>query len=360
MAFISTHPYNAWRASTGVAEFQATMADACYNYYGVFTRPYNTTRVLAVFWEKDEDLGLGAQARRVRDLFQRSYGYDVELLTIKKEDPNPDLTISFNLGRLLGGLKEGDLAIFYYIGNGDQGGFQEVRAQIIDPSPADVLILLDCCVAPGIGIGHRKELIAASAFDGTVEYNPFRFTDALVEQLQHAIDNQQILSTAQLFNRLATRHLATQYLAIQGRIPQLNAMPYFLQNSGENQAPIILAPNMAHEGGIPGFIPAIFNSVVIVVLHVHLRDTHAGTLDQLRKWLLENRPYNLGRIEVKSMFPSLPKGAIAIVRVTLDIWYALRDDPAISFIGFEENDNHCAHFPRIMPGAIRPICITEI
>lgn len=272
---------------TGVDDFQAAMADACRNYYEATTRPYNTTRVLAVFWEKDEKLGLGDQVRRVRDLFQRSYGYDVELLAIKMQDPNPDVTIAFNLGRLLGGLKEGDLAIFYYIGNGDQGGFQEVRAQIIDPSPADVLILLDCCAAPGKDIGHRKELIAASALDGTTEYSPSRFTDALVQQLQHAIDNRHILSTAQLYNRLATRHLATQYLAIQGQTPQLNAMPYFLQNSGENQAPIMLAPNMAHESWTPGEVLAIFQSPVIVILHVHLRDAHAATMDQVRHWLLK-------------------------------------------------------------------------
>ncbi|KAJ4132842.1 hypothetical protein NW754_015656 [Fusarium falciforme] len=357
MAFTPTHPYNAWRASTGVAEFQATMADACRNYYEATTRPYNKTRVLAVCWEKDEISGLGTQARRVRDLFQQSYGYDVELLVIQMQDPNPDATISFNLGRLLSGLKEGDLAIFYYIGNGDQGGFQEVRAQIIDPSPADVLIVLDCCVAPGIGIGYRKELIAASAFDGTTEYSPSGFTDALVQQLQHAIDNRHILSTAQLYNRLATRHLATQYLAIQGRIPQLNAMPYFLQNSGENRAPIMLTPNMAHESWSPGSILAIFNSAVIVILHVHLRNAHAATLDQVRHWLFENRRHNIDRIKIKSMFPSLPKGAIAIISVTLDIWYTLHEDPAISFIGFQENDDPCIHGPRVMPQAIRPICI---
>ncbi|KAI8683194.1 hypothetical protein NCS56_00443600 [Fusarium sp. Ph1] len=323
---------------TGVDDFQAAMADAWRKYYEATIRSYNTTRVLAVFWEKDESLGLGDQARH----------------------PNPDVTISFNLDRLLSGLKEDDLAIFYYIGNGDQGGFEEVRAQIIDPSPADILILLDCCVAPGTVIGHRKELIAASAFDGTAEYSPSRFTDALVEQLQHAIDNQHILSTAQLYNRLATRHLATRYLAIEGRIPQLNAMPYFLQNSGENQAPIMLAPNMAHENWTAGAILPIFQSPVVVILHFHLLDTHAATLNQLRHWLFENRPNNISRVKMESMFLSLPKGVIAIVRATLDIWYTLRDGPAISFIGFEENYDPCVHNPPVMPGAIRPICITEI
>ncbi|UPK90772.1 hypothetical protein LCI18_001707 [Fusarium solani-melongenae] len=349
MAFTPTYPYNAWRASTGVTEFQAIMADTCHNYYYGTTRPYNKMRVLAVCWEKYEISGLGTQARRVRDVFQQSYGYDVELLVIQMQDPDPDATISFNLGRLLSGLKEGDLAIFYYIGNGDQGDFQEVRAQIIDPSPADVLILLDCCVAPGIGIGHRKELIAASAFDGTTEYSPSGFTDALVQQLQHAIDNRHVLSTAQLFNHLATRHLATQFLAIQGRIPQLDAMPYFLQSSRESQAPIMLTPNVAYESWTTGAVLPIFQRPVIVVLHVHLRDAQTATLNQLGQWLLENHQHNIDKMEIKSVFPSLPKGAITIMRVTLDIWYTLRYDPAISFIGFEESDNPAIHNPPVMP-----------
>ncbi|RSM19220.1 hypothetical protein CDV31_001896 [Fusarium ambrosium] len=215
MAFTSTHPRDAWRPSSmTIDEFQDAITDACRNYYDESSRSglYDKTRVLAVYWEMDEGSGLGNQARLVRDLFQGSYGYDVELLAIPMHDPNPDATISFNIGRLLDGLKEGDLVIFYYIGRGDQGGFQEMRAQIIDPSPADVLILLDCRVTPGSDIGHRKELIAASAFDETTESGLSSFTNALIEQLQHAIEKRQIISTAQLYNRLATRHLATRTL----------------------------------------------------------------------------------------------------------------------------------------------------
>ncbi|KAL6361364.1 hypothetical protein LRP88_04832 [Fusarium phalaenopsidis] len=71
MAFTSTHSCTAWYPiMTGVDDFQAAMADAWRKYYEATIRSYNTTRVLAVFWEKDESLGLGDQARRVRDLFQ--------------------------------------------------------------------------------------------------------------------------------------------------------------------------------------------------------------------------------------------------------------------------------------------------
>ncbi|RSL97746.1 hypothetical protein CEP52_010696 [Fusarium oligoseptatum] len=332
MAFTSTHPRDAWRPSSmTIDEFQAAITDACRNYYDESSRNrlYDKTRVLAVYWEMDEGSGLGNQARRVRDLFQGSYGYNVELLAIQMQDPDPDATITSHLRR------------------GDQGGFQEARARIIDPSPADVLILLDCRVTPGTGIGYRKELIAASAFDETSESGPSSFTNTLVEQLQHAIDNRQIISTAQLYNRLATRHLAVQF-----RTPQLKAMPYFLQNSGEGQTPIMLAPNMVNESWSPGAVLALFVGPVIVVLHVHLRDAHAASYDQMKYWLFVNRSHNLRRIDIKSVLSSFPNGAIAIISVTLDIWYMLRGHPGISFIGFEENDEITIHNPQVMP---RPI-----
>ncbi|KAM0429587.1 hypothetical protein ACHAPT_006183 [Fusarium lateritium] len=265
-------------------------------------------RVLAIHWEADGALGVSNQAVRVRDLFQCSYRYDVELLVLKISDPDPAATLSFNLRRMLDDLGEDNLAVVYYIGQSKQstdaipdllltanalpGGpsrfidFQEVRTRIIDPSPADVLILLDCCSAAGGTIGHRKELIAASAFDGITQTGPESFTSTLVQQLQHAIDNRHILSTAQLYSRMATLHMV-----MPNGTPLLNAMPYFLQNSGEGRTPIMLAP----------------------------------------------------RVEIRSVFPSLPMAMVFIIVVTLDVWYTLRAHPAISFIGFERNTHAVLH-----------------
>ncbi|KAJ4132823.1 hypothetical protein NW754_015637 [Fusarium falciforme] len=364
MEFSPTHPRDAWRPTPmTIAEFQSAMTDACHNYYGDTSRNkiYDKMRVLVVHWEVDETwvggLQIANQARRIHEVFERSYGYTVESLSLKNQDPDPNGTFSFNLRRLLHGLKEDDLAIVYYIGHGDRDpnaadgthrllltpsdvpgrppqwvDFQEVRTQIIDPSPADVLILLDCCAAAGGGIGHRKELIAASAFDKNTQTGPESFTSILVQQLQHAIDSRHILSTAQLYNRMATLHLIRP-----GGIPKLNAMPYFLQNSGATRMPIMLAPNMAHETWTPGPVVPLFRTPVNVVLHVHLRDANAATFDQMKHWLLVNRPHNVRRVEIKSVFPSL--SMIFIIIVTLDVWYSLRNHPAISFIGFEINTN---------------------
>ncbi|KAI8683331.1 hypothetical protein NCS56_00457400 [Fusarium sp. Ph1] len=331
-----------------VHEFQAAMAEACRNYYGDSSRNklYNKMRVLAIYWEADGNTGLtvGNKARRVHDLFQRSYGYAVELLSLERRDSAPDATLSFNLTRLLDGLTEDDLAIVYYIGHGQKAqqiDFQEVRTRIIDPSPTNTLILLDCCYAAGGGIGHRKEWIAASAFDSTTRGGPDSFTSILIQQLQHAIDNRHILSTAQLFNRMATMHLVRP-----GRHPQLHVMPFYLQNPDEGRMPILLAPNLAHEGWTPGAVLPLFQSPVNVVLHVHLRDANVETLDQVKQWLRVNRPHNIDRIEIKDVLPSL--SVICIIRVTLDVWYCLRNHPAISFIGFELNDNPATKNPPVL------------
>ncbi|KAI8723316.1 hypothetical protein NCS52_00187300 [Fusarium sp. LHS14.1] len=359
MAFTSTRPSDAWRPSAmHVYEFQAAIAEACRNYYGDSSRDklYNKMRVLAFHWEADGDTGL-----------KRSYGYAVERLSIQGRDSDPGATLSFNLTRLLDGLAEDDLAIVYYIGHGkqhvqDRGprlmlepsqppgapsvpaqqiDFQEVRTRLIDPSPANVLILLDCCYAAGGGIGHRKELIAASAFDSVTRGGPDSFTSILIQQLQHAIDNRHILSTAQLYNRMATMHLVRP----KGK-PQLYAMPFYLQNPDEGRMPIMLAPNMGHEDWTPGAVLPLFQSPVNVVLHVHLRDANAETLSQVKQWLLVNRPHNIDRVEIKDVFPSL--SMVFIIRITLDVWYSLRDHPAISFIGFELNDNPATKNPPVL------------
>ncbi|KAJ4307545.1 hypothetical protein N0V84_012655 [Fusarium piperis] len=347
MAFSSSHPADAWRPTDmNIADFQTAITDACRNYYGDSSRNrlYDKMRVLAVHWEADGSSGLciGNLARRVRDLFQRSYGYAVELLSIRADDADPDATISHNLHRMLHDLKEDDLAIVYYIGHGDQAtspnglqylaltptafpgrpsqqiNFQEVRTRLIDPCPANVLILLDCCSAAGAGIGNRKELIAASAFDGVTRGGPDGFTSILVQQLQHALDNRHIMSSAQLYNRMATQHL----------------------NPNTTQMPIMLAPNFAHEQWTPGPVNPLFQSPVSVVLHVHLRDANEATLSQIKNWLLVNRPHNVARVEIKAVIPSF--SMIFIIRVTLDVWYSLRSHRAISFIGFEKNDHPAA------------------
>ncbi|RMJ07392.1 hypothetical protein CDV36_013014 [Fusarium kuroshium] len=113
MAFTPTHPLDAWSPShMTIAEFQSALTDACRNYYGDVSRNrlYDKMRVLAVHWEVDETwehgLRIDGQARRVHQLFERSYGYTVESLSLQNQDSDPNATFTSNTRRLLAGLKE--------------------------------------------------------------------------------------------------------------------------------------------------------------------------------------------------------------------------------------------------------------
>ncbi|EGU77639.1 hypothetical protein FOXB_11869 [Fusarium oxysporum f. sp. conglutinans Fo5176] len=116
--------------------------------------------------------------------------------------------------------------------------FNRLRHRIFDPSPSNVLILLDCCHAASGSMGQRHDLIAASRFvDADTHYEPQGFTENVVQQLEHAYNQGKILSTLNLYNRLATRHSL-----MKNGTPELAAMPIFPQHHGSHYLPIFVLP----------------------------------------------------------------------------------------------------------------------
>ncbi|KAF5531752.1 hypothetical protein FNAPI_13157 [Fusarium napiforme] len=95
-----------------------------------------------------------------------------------------------------------------------------LRHTILDPSPANVLILLGCYHAASGSMGQRKELIAACSFESKRGGEPRGFTSNLVQQLEH--------------------HFITQ-----GGVPELEAMPIFLKHRDEHITPVFLMPSNA-------------------------------------------------------------------------------------------------------------------
>ncbi|KAK2135855.1 hypothetical protein NOF04DRAFT_1312963 [Fusarium oxysporum II5] len=79
--------------------------------------------------------------------------------------------------------------------------FNRLRHRIFDPSPSNVLILLDCCHAASGSMGQRHDLIAASRFvDVDTQYVPQSFTENVVRQLEHAYNQEKILIILKLYN----------------------------------------------------------------------------------------------------------------------------------------------------------------
>lgn len=365
----STHPLDSYRPSyISVEEFKERLEHSLRDYYGDNPRAlhYRSVRVLLVFWDIDKDnqlivhrpigskedppLNIGNFVGRLEDVFTRSYKYKVNKLELQSQlsqDPSPQESLTEVLRAQLDNIDENDLAIVYYVGHGQMAGndlkiyptyhndnqvnFSAVRRLVIDRAAPDVLILLDCCYAGGGAIGVNKEIIAASAGDQLAYNGPASFSSNLIQQLQHAAATRQILTSPQLYARLATKALVRN----KDGTAELLSTPIHIQNYQTNRRPIYLAPVMSFENWSVPRSFAIFSQPINVLLSVHLRDGQLKTLQELREWLMRSRPPCVHRVEFRDIFPS--GSATLIFEVTLDVWDSLPDHPAISFISFKQN-----------------------
>ncbi|KAJ3454810.1 hypothetical protein MRS44_013410 [Fusarium solani] len=340
-----THLSDAWRPQdrhTTVDGFRHTLDQACSNFYGQDKqRPSADDKIRSL-------------TARVWRIFS-SYRYDV-LVFLLRSGGNEKTTLEEELERLMRGLQRDDLAIVYYIGHSESVvgitgnthlylgpttrytcplplvDFSQVRRGIIDPAAPDVLMLLDCSSAVGRSIGHGKELISASTFNQ--HRNQHDFSTVLIQILEEAVQKQHVLTTAQLYNCLT----ANAVIKEEG-MAKLSTMPYYHHRHEEDRRQIFLAPMFPPKTWTCGPVLSTFMQPVNVILHLYLRDAIKHTLRELRIWLRHNVILYLGRIEIKEMFQALPESMIAIIRVTLDVWYSMPENPAIMFIRFEQNTN---------------------
>ncbi|EXA48782.1 hypothetical protein FOVG_05449 [Fusarium oxysporum f. sp. pisi HDV247] len=156
--------------------------------------------------------------------------------------------------------------------------FNRLRHRIFDPSPSNVLILLDCCHAASGSMGQRHDLIAASRFvDVDTHYEPQGFTENVVQQLEHAYNQGKILSTLKLYNRLATRHFV-----MKNGTPELAAMPIFPQHHGSHYLPIFVLPVQPDDNQSWHLAPSVGLRLqtVNVIFSVNLNST------DIQNWVL--------------------------------------------------------------------------
>lgn len=123
MAFTSTHPVDSYRPRQhlGTVEFRDRLLAALDCYYPNSSQElphYDSVTVLLFIWEDDHhDLNCGNEVRRLRDVFERSYGYSTKVLEIPTGDTKKwmyDTVIQYGQGKT-----ERDLVIVYYAGHGD-------------------------------------------------------------------------------------------------------------------------------------------------------------------------------------------------------------------------------------------------
>ncbi|KAF9765826.1 hypothetical protein IL306_001816 [Fusarium sp. DS 682] len=306
-------------------EFYATINQACLSYSqdDVKRNQYRKARVLCVCYEADTDShqNIESTSERVRDVFQNTYGYNTVGLMIRKEDKCPQKTLTLALRGLFAGMKEDCLAILHYIGHGGQSQkaiFPSVWDNMLYPWEANVLIIFDCCCAVGISgnIVQRKEFIYAYS----LEENPCQslgcergFSSNLVQQLRHAYESGHVLSTSQLYSRLATKSFAMN----DAWQPELNSLPHFMRHPKDRGPSILLQP-MGFRNRIQ-WVPApcqtLATQAADVVLSVQIENVEKETLKAVQT-LIQRHPLAAGRVRVDELYKRTDK---CIVVVTFQV-----------------------------------------
>ena len=335
-------------------EFQHCLESALQTYYKADdrVRHYKNVRAVVITWEADRDEGLRIASRSdsLADVLKQSYKYDVRQCILSSVNPAGSLLDTLKV--VFNSLDEDNLVIIHYVGHGfdrkSESGtekelwiastgyetpvnFTMMRRGFIDQAAPDVLMLLDCCHSGLSAVGANKEIIAAGVSEALV-YNDSAIsqresmTTGLIQQLQHAAASKQILTSPQLYARLATK-------ALRQDGPAFRTMPLHLQNYEQARAPIYLAPLFTTNEWVGARNMFISVQPVTVVLHAHLKDVNCETFRELKEWMTRSRPLCMDRVQVTDFIQS--SSAVLIFEVTLKVWDRLPAHAAIIFIGFQ-------------------------
>lgn len=323
-------------------EFSAAIIKACFlhSQEDVTEIKPKRVRALCVCFEADKDNhpNVESTSEQVRDLFDNTYGYDTVGLVIKKQDKNPQATLTSALRALFNRMDEDCIAILHYIGHGGEGQkfvFPSLRHDKIDPWDANVLILFDCCCPIEIGgyIGHHKELIYSyasreSEFDDGLGCER-GFSRNLVRELKHAHRNGHALSTSQLYSRLATKSFTMD----ESWETELNSLPHFIRHPRDHGPSLLLQPLRQNRDLylIPAPCQELGEEVADVVLSVQIANGGWQALHDIQSWA-QRHPLTEGRVRVDELYKRTDKFILA---VTFQVWYNLPDHPAMKQIGFE-------------------------
>ncbi|KAK3939200.1 hypothetical protein QBC46DRAFT_438381 [Diplogelasinospora grovesii] len=360
-------------------KFKESLQAALNNYHDETApdaRHYQKVIALLVYWESDYErksennpsISITNSVDRLGNIFQNLYGYSVMKVGLRQygHGKSGDGIIE-SLRQVLKGLDENNLVIFYYVGEGrhfnrdlyfqtpDQGNsvnFSALRRHLIDDARPDVLMLLDCRyglerdTCPQFGV---KEIIQASphtrGLRGRAAYQDGTdrtFSSHLMQQLTEAAASQEILTTSQLYARLAARALTFNPGT---KLTDLRCLPVHTHRHHHD-------PEQRRRQGLhlPLMLPVLVDRLkrsesytiaaqsATVILAVHLYDAGEGTLGDMQRWLRkESRPRDADqRVRFIEAYPTLDSVTL-LFETTLDVWdYLLREKPqALQFISFK-------------------------
>ena len=372
--------------------FKLTLESALDNLYTDDSPSYESARVLLLHWDPaydtdDEDYTIAELALQLAKVFRESYKYSVKTQILGSSGKRSPISSHNRPDPPSNGADGGHtLVIVYYIGQGDMVGndlyiypsqvhreqeinFTEVYSNATQDSKMDILTFLDCpyfgdIVGTMADPGRTREIMAATAdiktiSKGRTKSQDWPFTTSLIGELQHAADTKQILTTPQLYARIAAN--TAQGASSEDEAPPTSRLPLHLHNYHHDitqiRRPIHLSPlNKSRPPPTPILppgstwkpspYPLLLHQPLTVLLSVSLHGHNHHSLQQsLRNWAYKqsSSPISLGpidRIRIIDAYQFSPTSSTLLFQVPLDVWDTLPSHPAIQFLTFNMANPH--------------------
>ena len=256
----------------------------------------------------------------------------------------------------------------------------------LENAECDVLFLYDCCHSIHAGGGDAtasvKEALAAGGFETiAAEVGEHSFTHLMTNELARAAEQGHAVSVSDLHGcMLTTLRDYTPKLVTDGRgelfldsnkrprfEPPRRRTPvhYFLSQQRQS---IVLAPlrstppskpmhhskqgiqpmasqligDAADDGDEHNLIKIDAPQFPQVIVSVRLQSSDSSEAKAWVKWLL-NAPPDAEKIKVEGWFGSF--STLFLLKLPLQVWHTMSDNPAVSFVGFVTTENMASALP---------------
>ena len=379
-----------------IGEFEKDINDSLLKLPPVDT-PYNSVRVLMVYWKLSDVAHLAVNAERLKKVFEEGYGYIVENHVLDNGDDNKDDSIiyqDFNSQlvatiRAVSKRDENNLLILYYVGHGapvvEDGSLVTYVWQPTREKPnrrlewkefqftlrkvhCDVLFLFDCCHALAM-IDDKKQwtrrseiFCASSALEKASALKSSSFTNAITEELLKRKDARGN-AVGWYYTLLTGSKESLEYKLIQA--------PLFRQYSGPAYRTGIFlqskkfSPELATAPAVVYYSDSASDSAISmassdraqlfrdlsnltdarVLIKIRLRSPAEKLLKEDWLNMFEHRPANVDRIQlvivdkVRCVGLFEADSSILLVTMPVSLWQNMKRNPAYVDLGIVRSEN---------------------
>ncbi|KAK2590430.1 hypothetical protein QQS21_011891 [Conoideocrella luteorostrata] len=354
----------------GLQEFARDLKNTVQQVLPTRGRQYDQAAVLAINFSESDIEGIQPLRDELLAVFKKQYNWVIEthVIDVNMSHKEALLELNFAVVSFLRayssrGRDSASLSCIYYSGHGfknDRDGLticSKFNGQVpskpyihwdqlqflnptFSPYPSDHrLLVLDCCSSGLAGLNQNIEVLSASAWESTAPSSPqASFTRALIDALKAT--KGAPISTVQLVANLHTRESVRL-----GR-----SMPICMGNRYAPPA-IIHRIETTPPPPSPRVAPAALPHAHVMISVTVKKENSIPNLAQWAEWLKTNLPSYIGEIEIVAQWKT--GSATVIIILPIEIWLALPDNRAYSFVGYHYMWNSAAARRRHM-AALEP------